>query len=262
MDGDDVRGREQLLEREPLDAVGPVLTLRVVRGDVHAERSAVAGDPATDAPEAHDAEATPVQHHARESLPFPATGLDVGRCGRQAPRAGEDERPGVLGRRGERGEQVAVLTQRPHADAGVLGCGSVDVRRAGAGEGDDAQRRGLCDRSGGERDARRRVDEPVERAHRLGERGRVEGDLDDLGAAGEGLADHVEREVGPEVADGEGRHVSTSDAWRCRVGSSRACRRCADRRPPRRRARRVRDAADRGACGSQRGSPARRGRRR
>ena len=98
VDGDDVRGGEQLVPLDPADADlgGPLVGEVLAPGDdVHAEGETDAGDLAALAAEADDAEPGAGEVGADRLLP--AAGADGGVLLRDVPGGGEDQPPGELG---------------------------------------------------------------------------------------------------------------------------------------------------------------------
>jgi hypothetical protein len=146
VDGDDVRGGEQLVLVHPPDAgrrgalVGEV---RAPGDDVHLEGLPDTGDAGAEPAEADDAEAGAGEIGADGRLP--AAGAQGGVLGGDVPGDREDQRPGQLGGAG------GVRGGPADGDAAVAGGGEVDGGVAGAGGDQQPQLRQAVEQAARER---------------------------------------------------------------------------------------------------------------
>ena len=112
MESDEIGGRQELGQRDPLDPRRPRLEVRVVAAAAHAEGGAVARHPAPEPAAADDPEGLSLQHHPGEVRAVPAAAQDVGVGAGQPPGAGHEEQPRVLGGRREVAEHLALSLER------------------------------------------------------------------------------------------------------------------------------------------------------
>ena len=205
VDGDEVRLREQLVEREQRDAEllgaggGDV---GVVGDDVRRRTPQALGDQGADAAEADDADGLLVELDAGvlRALPLPAFAESRGR--RDVAGQGQDVADRELGRRDDvRGRRV----DDHHAGLGRRL--DVDVVETDARAGDDLEQGCRGDRLGV--DLRRGADQDRVRVGQRGEQG---------GAVG--AVDVADVEVGAESLDGGGREFFGDQHDRLRHESS------------------------------------------